>query len=137
MLVGLYRTRRPERKRVGLHQTDFGRKPDQSLGISHLDARKKLDHAASSESGAKNDIGTDVIKRKVMPLLSRLFPVQKPHAGCQFMRLYQQEATEEIEVAEKTKTWLTASLVSVRGSFYEFLDFMPLIFGAAILPMRK
>ena len=86
---------------------------------------------------AKNDIGTDVIKRKVMPLLSRLFPVQKPHAGCQFMRLYQQEATEEIEVAGKTKTWLTASLVSVRGSFYEFLDFMPLIFGAAILPMRK
>ncbi len=53
------------------------------------------------------------------------------------MRLYQQEATEEIEVAEKTKTWLTASSLSVRGSFYEFLDFMPLIFGAAILPMRK
>src|SRR2546421_2424590 len=46
------------------------------------------------------------------------------------MSPYQQEATE---AAQKTKTWLTASLASVRGSFSEFMGFIPLLFGALIL----
>src|SRR5207249_10709516 len=76
----------------------------------------------------ENGVGRD--KRKGIPLLSLLSPVQKSHVGHQGMSLFQQEETE---VAEKTMTGLAASLASVRESFCEFLGFMPLIFGASIL----
>src|SRR5437867_215740 len=88
---------------------------------------KLYENALVIELVARGHTGRN--KSKGIPLLS---PVQKPHPRYQCMSLFQQEATKETEVAEKTKTWLT-SLASVRGSFCEFLGFMPLIFGAAIL----